>query len=266
MSAEYITDSCGRTDVQPRRLQKVPGDIGREEGRAGFLGGWASAQIDGIDPLEERYLSDVDPRLGSLIARVIEVQGPRRYRTSNASSHFDALARSIIYQQLSKKAAATIYERYRGVVRTGNPDEVLAADDVMLKSTGLSSPKVRYLKALATAVSSGTLDLQRIEEASDDEIIDSLTVVPGIGVWTAQMFLMFRLRRPDVLPTHDVGIQRGLQIAHGLKKPAAPGYILRAGARWAPYRSLACLYLWAGVDLRIEASAARERLVRRTRG
>jgi len=86
----------------------------------------------------------------------------------------------------------------------------------------------------------------------DEAIVDTLTKVPGIGVWTAQMFLMFRLHRPDVLPTRDLGIQRGLQIAYGLRKPAAPGYVARAGKKWSPYRSIASLYLWAAVDLGVE--------------
>lgn len=228
-------------------------DVG-ENGRDGFLETWMPDDDRSGSGEVEEALAACDVRLGKLIRAVVDRGGFKRFRPSAATSHFDAIARSIIYQQLSKRAAATIYGRYRSVVRAGDSDEVLAASDEILKSAGLSAPKVRYLKALATAVSSRELDLQCVEESSDDEIIDALTSVPGVGV-KAQMFLMFRLRRPDVLPTHDVGIQRGLQIAHGLKKPAAPGYILRAGARWAPHRSLACLYLWAGVDLRIDASA-----------
>ena len=241
--------------MKPRGPRSTPGGTGRRDGRAAFLGGWESARIDGADHPEERYLAEADPRLGALIARVIEVQGPRRYGPSNASSHFDAIARSIVYQQLSRQAAATIYARYRGVVPGGGPDEVVAVRPAALRSAGLSAPKVRYLKALAAAVSSGALDLRRIDEASDDEVVGALTAIPGVGVWTAQMFLMFRLRRPDVLPAHDVGIQRGLQVAHHLGRSAAPGYVMRAGARWAPRRSLACLYLWAGADLKPDVLA-----------
>lgn len=220
--------------------------------RDSFLGGWESCSAPGLVTSAEDQLSAADHRLGALIGRIIEIDGPRRYRPSNASSHFDAIARSIIYQQLSKKAAATIYGRYREIVPHGQPSEVLAVPADSLRAAGLSSPKARYLRSLAAAVEEGSLDLRRIGQLSDEEIIEALTALPGVGVWTAQMFLMFRLRRPDVLPLHDIGIQRGLQIAHGLRKPAAPGYVARAGARWAPHRSLACLYLWAAVDLRVD--------------
>ena len=234
--------------------------------RDGFLGGWAGEFVDGAGHLEEAHLAAADPCLGAVISRVIAVEGPRRYRASNAASHFDALARSIIYQQLSKKSAATIYARYREALGgSAEPGAVAMTDDGALRSAGLSAPKVKYIKGLASSVVAGYLDLDRMHERTDSEIIALLTEVPGIGVWTAQMFLMFRLRRPDVLPTHDLGIRRGLQIAHRLKKPAAPGYILRAGARWAPYRSLACLYLWAGLDLQIDPSVLGEEIGRRGR-
>jgi DNA-3-methyladenine glycosylase II len=199
-----------------------------------------------LNDLAEKHLCACDPMLGEVIRAV----GPQRFAKSPARSHFDAIARSIIYQQLSKKAAATIYTRYRDIVRgrTRGPEEAWAADAGCLRSAGLSTSKVRYLKELAKAVIDGGLDLDHIDDLPDDDVVSLLTKVPGVGVWTAQMFLMFRLRRPDVLPTRDVGVQRGLQLAHGLRKPAAPGYIARAGKRWSPFRSLACLYLWAAVD------------------
>ncbi|MDD5309242.1 MAG: DNA-3-methyladenine glycosylase 2 family protein [Deltaproteobacteria bacterium] len=252
-ASKALKNATGKSTGISNRTSGQP--AAREHELESFLGGWASGSARNCADLpEERYLSDADPRLGSLISRVIEVEGPRRYQPSNASSHFDAIARSIVYQQLSKKAAATIYGRYRAIVRGGDPDEVIRAGVDELRAAGLSAPKVRYLRSLAEAVTSGSLDLRCIDKLTDYDVVDALTKVTGVGVWTAQMFLMFRLRRPDVLPIHDIGIQRGLQIAHGLRKPAAPGWIARAGARWAPSRSLACLYLWAAVDLRLDAA------------
>ena len=215
-----------------------------------FLSGWAATANLGSGCEEELYLGTADPKLGALIARVVDAEGAKRFRPSTAESHFDAIARSIVYQQLSKKAASTIYARFVNVVGgSASPERVLEASSEALRGAGLSYPKVRYLKALAAAVVCGDLDLDALSELPDGAIIHALTSVSGIGVWTAQMFLMFRLLRPDVLPSHDVGLQRGLQVAYGLRKPAAPAYVNLVGKRWAPYRSLACLYLWAAVDL-----------------
>jgi len=210
-----------------------------------FLATWGRAAAPDDGPAE-KHLCASDSKL----AEVIRVVGPQRFAESPARSHFDAIARSIIYQQLSKKAAATIYARYSNVMRdgAGGPAEVSAIDGACLRSAGLSSSKVRYLKELAKAVVDQRLDLDHIDDLADDGVVAALTSVPGVGVWTAQMFLMFRLRRPDILPTRDAGIQRGLQVVHGLRRPAAPGYIERVGKRWSPFRSLACLYLWAAID------------------
>ncbi len=200
----------------------------------------------------ERALGLADPKLGHLIDRVIEKAGVQRFVPSPYATHFEALARSIVYQQLSGKAAATIHGRVVGLLGGGvAPDSILRVGDEALQAAGLSRAKVRYLRALARAVVEQELDLEQVESQPDDEVIETLTRVQGIGVWTAQMFLMFRLGRPNVLPTGDLGIQKGLQLAHGLKKPAAPGYVKRAGSRWAPNRSLACLYLWAALDAKI---------------
>lgn len=215
-----------------------------------FIEGWSTQAQMGLDDNIERVLAHADPKIGALISRVVESGGPRRFKPSNAASHFDAIARSIIYQQLSKKAAATIYARYAGVF--GNPptpEQVLAIHVESLRQAGLSMPKIRYLQALATAIHSGELCLERVDDQPDEVVIEQLTKVPGIGVWTSQMFLMFRLYRYDVLPINDLGVQRGLQIAYGLRRPAAPNYVERIGRRWAPYRSIACLYLWAAVDI-----------------
>lgn len=200
----------------------------------------------------EELLRSADPRLGRLIDAVVAKAGPQRFQPSPHASHFEALARSIVYQQLSGKAAATIYGRVlEALGGSMHPERILAVGDADLQAAGLSRPKIRYVRALAGAVTSGEVDLDHAESLPDQEVIASLTRVQGVGVWTAQMFLMFRLRRPNVLPTGDLGIQKGLQLAHGLRNPAAPGYVQRAGARWAPHRSLACLYLWAALDEKV---------------
>jgi DNA-3-methyladenine glycosylase II len=220
-----------------------------DERAQAFVTGWAAAAEAGEGRLEECHLADADPRLGRLIARLMSAGGVRRFQPSTAPSDFDALARSIVYQQLSTMAASTIYGRYvEALGGAPSPERVLEARSDRLLRAGLSRAKVRYVKALASAVASGELDLGSLRGLPDESVVEALTGVPGVGLWTAQMFLMFRLHRPDVLPTIDVGIRRGLQIAHGLRKPAAPGYVSRSGRRWAPYRSLACLYLWAALE------------------
>lgn len=226
----------------------------------GFADTWAARAAGERSREVEDRLARADPGLGRLIERVVAQGGPRRYPVSNAASHFDALVRSIVYQQLSKKAAATIYGRYREVVGApAGPRQVLAARTRSLRRAGLSRPKIAYLQALARAIVDGQLDLDRIDRLADQEIVERLTAVPGIGVWTAQMFLMFRLRRPDVLPTGDLGIRRGVQLAHRLRQLATPAQVARVGQRWAPYRSVACLYLWAALDLGADRQAGAAR-------
>jgi len=228
------------------------GDMG---GKESFLVGWDSHATADIDDSVEQILTNSDQRLGALISRIVDLTGHRRLKPSNAESHFDALARSIVNQQLSKKAAAIIYGRYIKLFGgSPSPEQVLSVEPELFRQVGLSSSKAKYLKALASAVLSGSLNLTQINDHPDDSVIGQLTEVLGIGVWTAQMFLMFRLRRPDVLPLNDVGIHRGLQLAYGLKRPATPIYVERVGRRWAPYRSIACLYLWAAVDTGFVAS------------
>ena len=202
----------------------------------------------------EAIITANDPRLG----RVIEREGPRRFRPSTAASPFDALARAIVYQQLSGRAAGTIYGRLTALLGAEpSPRAVLGAPVDALRSVGLSSPKIRYLRALAERVEASEIDLGSMDDARDDEVAANLSRVPGVGPWTVQMFLMFRLRRQDVLPAADVGVRRGLQVAHGLGRIPAPGYVERAGRKWSPFRSIACLYLWAAVDLRLTPTELR---------
>src|ERR1051325_4337679 len=159
-----------------------------------------------------RHLKRVDP----VLARVIEVVGPCRLESRREGTHFEALTRSIIFQQLSGKAAGTILSRFNDLYpdRSPSPDAVLATSDEQLRSVGLSRQKIGYMRDLASKVVSGELPLERVEELDDEDLIDHLVQVKGIGRWTAQMFLMFRLGRPDVLPELDLGIQNAIKKAY----------------------------------------------------
>jgi DNA-3-methyladenine glycosylase II len=170
---------------------------------------------------------------------------------SPARSHFDALSRSIVFQQLSGKAAATIHGRFAALFakRLPTPAALLELDDAVLRAVGLSRGKMLSLQDLAKRAHGKDVDLDAVAELDDAAVIEALSRVRGIGEWTAQMFLMFRLKRPDVMPSGDLGVRKGITRAHGLKKLAAPGYLERAGKKWAPHRSLAALYAWRSLDL-----------------
>ena len=189
-------------------------------------------------------------RADPVMRRVIEQVGPCRFAPRVEGSHYDALLRAILYQQLSGKAAATIHGRLRDRFggRDPLPEELLAAPDADVRAAGVSGQKLGYLRDLSRHVVDGTLPLDRVESLTDDEIIDALVAVKGIGRWTAQMFLMFRLGRPDVLPDLDLGVQKGIQLAYGLKKHPTPKDVVRIGAAWAPYRSVGSWYMWRLLD------------------
>jgi DNA-3-methyladenine glycosylase II len=198
----------------------------------------------------ESRLRQADPLLGTAIDRVVPSLGAQRFAPSGASSHFDSIARSIVYQQLSLKAAATIYARVLGCLGGRvTAARVLDAPRARLRAAGLSGSKITYLRSLASAVAGGRLNLNATARAGDDQIVSALTAIDGIGVWTAQMFLMFRLGRLDVLPAGDAGIRNGLRLAHGLPRLPTPSEVAAAGRCWAPYRSIASLYLWALLEL-----------------
>jgi 3-methyladenine DNA glycosylase/8-oxoguanine DNA glycosylase len=193
-----------------------------------------------------KHLRAVDPALARVIARV----GPYRLVPDVRRSHFAALARSIIYQQLSTKAATTIHGRVvtalgPGGMRAAN---VLAASDEVLRGAGLSAQKISYLRDLAARVADGRLPTAKLARLDDAEVTRVLVEVKGIGEWTAQMYLMFRLGRPDVLPTGDLGIQMAVQKVYGLRARATPTEVARIGATWAPYRSVATWYLWRSLE------------------
>src|SRR6476659_10031166 len=184
------------------------------------------------------------------LAKVIDKIGPYRGWPASNGTHFDAVCRSIVFQQLSGKAAGTIHGRFQDLYggRTPLPAELVDTSDEKLRGIGLSRQKSAYLKDLAARVVAGDLPVDTLHELTDDEIITALTQVKGIGRWTAQMFLMFRLGRPDVLPDLDLGIQKGIQRAYKLRKLPSPERVKKIGAKWAPYRTVASWYLWRLVD------------------
>lgn len=193
------------------------------------------------------HLSAADPTL----ARVIERVGPCRLQRKNDGTHFDAVCRSIVFQQLSGKAAATIHGRMLDLFggRAPTPSELAAVNDESLRGVGLSRQKLAYLKDLAVRVASGDVPIETLHELPDDGVIDALIRVKGVGRWTAQMFLMFRLGRPDVLPELDLGIQNAIKRAYRLRKRPTPDRVAKIGAPWAPYRTVASWYLWRSLDL-----------------
>jgi len=192
------------------------------------------------------HLKKVDPVMLELIEKV----GSCTLEPRAEGTHFDAIARSIVFQQLSGKAASTIHGRFEGLYggRSPLPVELTVTSDEQLRAVGLSRGKSAYLKDLAARVVSGELSVETLHELSDEEIIAALTRVKGIGRWTAQMFLMFRLGRPDVLPDLDLGVQKAIQKAYRLRKLPTPERVRKIGAKWAPYRTVASWYLWRLLD------------------
>jgi DNA-3-methyladenine glycosylase II len=192
------------------------------------------------------HLKKSDP----VMARLITEIGPCRYEVKNFGTHFDALCRSIIYQQLSTKAAGTIHGRFLDLFpeRRPSPDKLIAIPEEELRGVGLSRQKLNYLRDLAHKVHTGELPLGHLDELPDREIIDYLVQVKGIGVWTAQMFLMFRLGRLDVLPDLDLGIRNAIKKSYKVRGVPNAKRIAKIGSPWSPYASVACWYLWRSLD------------------
>jgi DNA-3-methyladenine glycosylase II len=182
--------------------------------------------------------------LGELIGRV----GPCHLAPRAAGTHFQALTRSIVYQQLAGAAAATIHGRVVELLGDVTPERMLAASDDSLRGAGLSRQKMSYLRDLAHQSLTGTLPIGRLHRLDDDDVIRTLSTVRGIGRWTAQMFLIFRLGRPDVLPELDLGVRKGARITYRMRSLPTTKRLATMGARWAPYRSYASWYLWRAVD------------------
>ncbi|MBV9715085.1 MAG: DNA-3-methyladenine glycosylase 2 family protein [Solirubrobacterales bacterium] len=195
-------------------------------------------------------LRAADPVLRGVIDAV-GTDGLGDPRAGRPSEHYGALVRSIVGQQLSTKAARAIYlrltERYGG--RTPTPAEVLADDpDALRAAAGLSRAKVSFLRSLAEHVLDGSLELERLDELPDEAVIAELVAVKGLGVWSAHMFLMFHLQRPDVLPVGDLGIRRAVMLRYGLAALPAPAELEAIAEPWRPHRTLACRFLWRSLE------------------
>lgn len=191
------------------------------------------------------HLKKCDPVLAAIIERV----GP--FRMEYGPAEFHSLAEAILYQQLNGKAAATIFKRFAELAGEPlTPEGILKLTDEQLRGVGLSRQKSLYLKDLAGKTASGLVDFSRLPELSDEDVIRHLVQVKGIGVWTAHMFLMFSLRRPDVLPTGDYGVQMAIKRHYRKRKLPKPKDMEKIARAWAPYRSIACWYLWRSLDVK----------------
>jgi len=187
-----------------------------------------------------------DPVLRRLVARV----GLIRYRPRNPDGHFGALARSIVFQQLAGRAAQAIHGRV--VVAVGGrvtPQALTRTSDARLRAAGLSGNKLASLRDLSAKVLDGTVDLHQTSKRSDEEIIENLIRIRGIGRWTAEMYLMFELRRLDVWPVDDLGVRQGYGLAWGIRPPPLPRQLAPLGERFRPYRSVVARYCWEAVAL-----------------
>jgi DNA-3-methyladenine glycosylase II len=201
------------------------------------------------------HLRSVDPVLATIIDRV----GPCRLEARRTGTHYDALVRSIVFQQLSGKAASTIHRRFMELYPRKRPraEHVVKTEEHLLRGAGLSRQKIGYLRDLSARVADRSLPLAHLGRLSDDEIIEHLVQVKGIGRWTVQMFLMFRLGRPDVLPVLDLGIRNAMRQAYRMRKEPTHARMRAIAASWAPYRSVACWYLWQSLALPKAAAPAR---------
>lgn len=195
------------------------------------------------------HLRQADRPLGRLIERV----GPFTMEIQTVRTPFESLAQSIVYQQLTGKAAATILGRVKalyGGKAFPKPQDILNTPDEVLRSAGLSRAKTAAMKDLAAKTLNGTVPtMAQIRRLPNEEIIERLTLIRGIGVWTVEMILIFRLGRPDVLSIHDYGVRKGFALTFKREELPTPKEVAVRGERWRPYRTVASWYLWRAVDL-----------------
>jgi DNA-3-methyladenine glycosylase II len=199
----------------------------------------------------ENRLAATDPALGRVISAVVARIGPQRVPPSRTSP-FEALVRAVVYQSISGKAAAAIFMRLVEVVtRPLTPSKILASPANALTKAGLSGTKVRTIQELARWFTSNRKLAKSLGKLPDDEVLNLLTRIPGIGAWTVNVLLIFNLGRLDVMPAADLGIRRGVQLAAGLRVIATPKQVIHRSQAWAPYRSLASVYLWQATKLKL---------------
>ncbi len=187
------------------------------------------------------------------MARLIDEVGPlntRQRKRGRPDDAYGTLVRAITGQQLSTKAAATIYGRLTDMFggRTPTPEEIIETDPQQLRAIGLSNAKAAYLRDLAEHIVDGELPIDRLAEMSDAQVQETLTAIKGLGRWTVDMFLMFHLGRPDVLPVGDLGIRKAIQVRYGLDELPKPAEMEQIAEAWRPHRTLASLYLWESLD------------------
>ena len=205
----------------------------------------------GLTPEGYQRARRVLMRRDRVLATAIKEIGPCGLAGRQHTDHLSALSGSIISQQLSGKAAATIFGRFRALFPDGaiTAATIAALDDPTLRGVGLSGQKLGYLRDLSSRILDGRLSLDELDDLPDEDVIARLTAVKGFGRWTAEMFLMFRLHRPDVLPVGDLGIQKAVQKLYRLRKHPNPKRLLEIGEAWRPYRSVACWYLWRSLSI-----------------
>jgi len=191
------------------------------------------------------HLKRCDP----ILRAVIECVGPCRMEFGPAE--FSSVAEAIVYQQLNGKAAVTIWKRFATIAgEPVTPEGILKLSDEQLRAVGLSKQKSAYVKDLAEKTAAGLLDFSKLPEMSDEDVIEHLTQVKGIGVWTAHMFLIFSLRRPNILPTGDYGVRMAIKKHYRKRKIPEPKEMERIARAWEPYRSIACWYMWRSLDIK----------------
>lgn len=202
------------------------------------------------------YLRKVDPQLAALMDRAGAYDPPRR------DDPYAALVRAILFQQLAGAAASAIMKRFFALHepfdKPPTPEQILGLSDEELRSAGLSRQKMGYLRDLALHVAEGSLDFTELPGLADEDVIKRITAVKGLGEWSAHMFLMFHLGRPDVLPVGDLGVRNGMRITYGLNAMPTPKEALVIGEKWAPYRSVGSWYMWRAVEANQAAAVAPE--------
>jgi len=196
-----------------------------------------------------KALAAADPTMAALIERVGKIDLATRLerrKEERPADAYGALLRAIVGQQLSTKAARTIYLRVLDLFdgQTPTPEQLLEAREEDLRDAGLSGRKTEYIRDLASHVLAGELELDRLQELDDEEVIEEIVAVRGLGRWTAEMFLIFHLQRPDILSGGDLGIRKAIQIEYELAEMPTPTRVIEIGEPWRPHRSLASLYLW----------------------